>query len=103
MKKVFPFTSPGRDRARVVESIKHDVRKYVKRERKKTPPDDFELWDFNCRVGASPETAVAKSVKELSAAIDAVAATEAPAAYVEILAVPGRRPPHLPPAPLPPP
>ena len=101
MKKTFPFTSPGRERARVVESVKNDVRKYVKRERKKTPPEDFELWDLNCRVGPTAETAVAKTVKELSGAIDEVANTDAPSVYIEILAVPGRRParvgPILPP------
>src|SRR4051812_5424644 len=91
MKKTFPLHAPGKADARVLEAIKHDVRKYVKRERRKPLPEGFALWDFACRVGGTPDAAETKSLVELGAAIDAVAQVGGPAVYVEILAVPAHR------------
>jgi hypothetical protein len=91
MKKTFPLHAPGKADARVLDSIKHDVRKYVQRERRKALPEGFELWDFACKVGAEPGGAQACPLGDISSAIDAVAKTGAPAVYIEILAAPGHR------------
>ena len=93
MKKVFLLTAPGKADARVLESIKHEVRKYVKRERRKPVPPDFEQWDFGCKVGAAQSTAESQNLRDVGRAIDAVAATGAEAVYLEITAVPVRRTP----------
>lgn len=93
MKKIFPLQVPGRDRARVLDSIKYDVRKYVQRERNKLLPDGFDLWTFECRVGSEPSVAVAKGLKEISSGIDEVAAAGGAGVYVEIIAVPAHRVP----------
>ena len=98
MKKVFPLTMPGKADARVLESIKHEARKYVKRERRKPVPPDFEQWDFACKVGAAQAAAESKHLRDLGTAIDAVAATGAESVYLEITAIPARRmPPPRPP------
>jgi hypothetical protein len=91
VKKTFPLTAPNHAPARVVEQIKHELRKYLKRERSKPRPEGVDFWDFDCRVGATSESAEAKHVEELIPAIDAVAAAASPGVYVEILAKPGRR------------
>lgn len=91
MKKTFPLTAPNHQPARVIEQIKSDIRKYLKRERKKSLPEGVDFWDFNCKVGlgeAAPET---KHVEELTTAIDQAAASESPSVYIEILATPGHR------------
>jgi hypothetical protein len=102
MKKAFALHSPGKADARVLESVKNDVRKYVKRERKKPLPEGFDVWEFNCRIGADVASAEAKTLKDVSGAIDQIALTGVDAVYVEILAVPGRRAPGavVPPVPL---
>ena len=94
MKKNFPLKAPGKADARVIEAIKSDIRKYVKRERRKTPPEGFELWDFNCKVGASAATAEVQPLKEIGRVIDAVAQTGVESVYVEIIAAPGHRTPN---------
>ena len=92
MKKTFQLKVPGKDAARVIEAIKHEVRKYVKRERRKELPEGFSLWEFNCRVGPDGATAEAKTLEQGTTAIDAVAQTQgAEVVYVEILAVAGYR------------
>ena len=91
MKKSFPLTSPKHAPARVVEQIKSDVRKYVKRERKKPLPEGVDFWDFSCQVGqgeAAPET---KHLEEIVPAIDQAAAVGSSSVYIEILARPGHR------------
>jgi len=92
MKKTFQLKEPGQDDQRVLESIKHEVRKYVKRERRKPLKTGVDFWDFDCKVGTSETDAAIKHPAEVAPAIDLVAATEgATTVYVEILAKPGHR------------
>jgi hypothetical protein len=91
MKKTFPLQAANKDDARVRDKIRHEVNKYVRRSQRRTPPEGFAQWEFICRVGASAENAESKGIKEVGAAIDAVAATGAAGVYVEIEAVPAQR------------
>ena len=91
MKKTFPLHASDRADARVLEAIKYDIRKYVKRERKKTVPAEFDLWEFACKVGVDPTTAVEKPLRDMSGGIDAVAAGGADGVYIEVVAVPAKR------------
>lgn len=91
MKKVFPFTVPGHQAPRVVAAIKSDVRKYVKRERRKPLPEGVDFWDFDCRVGQGNEAPAVKHVDDLIPAIDEAANAGCAEIYIEILAKPGHR------------
>ncbi len=93
MKKTFPLQQPGKAPARVLDSIKHEVRKYVKREHAKDLPEGFDLWTFECRVGASAEAAAECPLGDVSAKIDEVANTGVPGVYIEVIAKPAKRPP----------
>ena len=87
MKKLFTFTDPKKHEDRVLESIKNEIRKYVKREKKKTLANKTTMyWDFDCKLGASLEDAKAISYEELIKALDTVKASGAEGCYVEILA-----------------
>jgi hypothetical protein len=91
MKKLFPLEVPNLKAARVLDSIKNDVRKYVKRERKKKLPEDVDFWDFDCKVGKDAETAEVTHVSEMGAAIDKALVDNTTAIYIEILSKPGIR------------
>ncbi|HEY4247313.1 MAG TPA: DUF6172 family protein [Lacunisphaera sp.] len=91
MKKTFPFSLPGKDRQRVIESIKGEIRKYLKRERRKPLPAAVDFWDFDCKVGSDQVTAEPKHIEEVIDAVDGAAAAGASQVYVEILAKVGRR------------
>jgi hypothetical protein len=95
MKKTYPLASTSHKLPRVIELIKGDVRKYIKRERRKKLPKGADFWDFDCRVGADIETAASVHIAEINAAIDAAAAGRdegpGPAIYIEILAKGGKR------------
>ena len=94
MKKTFLLSVTGLDPQRVIDGIKHDVRKYVKRERRKALPAEADFWDFVCQVGATPAGAEKKPLNAVNPAIDAVALAGASEVYVEILAVHGRHVRH---------
>ena len=88
MKKTFPLHVSGKADARVLDAIKHDVRKYVKREINKPLPAGLARWRFDCRVGENPDSAGTTSLKQVPAAIDAVAKAGGGGVYVEIIAAP---------------
>ena len=91
MKKTFLLTSATQADARVRDKIRHEVNKYVKRERKKDLPEGFFRWDFDCKIGASEEVATETKVDALAAGIDEVAAEGAAKVYLQIEAVAKRR------------
>ena len=92
MKKSFSLHVAGKDDARVLEAIKGDVRKYLKRERRKPVKTGVDFWDFDCRVGVDQASAVVTHPAVVIEAIDATARTEGAATvFVELLAKPGVR------------
>ena len=87
MKKVFKLRDPKKHEDRVLEAVKHEIRKYAKREKKKDLPEKATMyWDFDCKVGATADEAKVVSYEELIKALDAVKATGVTECYVEILA-----------------
>jgi len=87
MKKVFKLTDEKKHEDRVLEAVKNDIRKYVKREKKKDLPDKATMyWDFDCKIGASVAEAKEVVYEELIKALDAVKATGAKEVYVEVMA-----------------
>ena len=87
MKKVFKLTDPKKHEDRVLEAVKHEIRKYAKREKKKTLSDKATMyWDFDCKVGATADDAKEVVYEELIKALDAVKETGVKEVYVEILA-----------------
>jgi hypothetical protein len=91
MKKTFPLHLPGKDNPRVLQAIKLELIKYVKRERRKTLPPEMNIWDFHCKVGSECGTATQVLLPDVSKAVEAVAATGTAEVYVEIMASPGIR------------
>ncbi len=88
MKKTFSLHAPGKADARVLDAIKHEVRKYVKRERRKPLPEGFDGWSFGCKVGASAALAEDVSLKDISHAIDRVAGGSNSEVFLAIVATP---------------
>jgi len=91
MKKKFPLEIPDRKPGLVLDAIKHEIRKYLKRERRKSLPEGVDFWDFDCKVGGSAEEAVAVHPGDVEKAVGEAQAGGAAAVYVEILAKPGQR------------
>lgn len=89
MRKHYPLRPEGKHPDRVLEAVKHDIRKYIKRQRRTPPPEGADFWDFDCRLGADKDSAEALHAAQLMPRLDALAKAGAPAAYVELLPKPG--------------
>ena len=86
MKKIYQLSDPKKHADRVLESIKSDIRKYMKREKKKPLAEKkTHYWDFDCKVGATQATAKTTTAEEIIKAIDTIKDQGASEIYVEIL------------------
>jgi len=91
MKKTFQLRVSGKEDSRVLDSIKLEITKYVKRERRKTLPPEVDFCDFHCKVGPDSTTAVATPLPDVPKAVEAFALADGVEVYVEIMACPGYR------------
>lgn len=94
MKKTFPLQIEGKHPDRVLDAVKHDVRQYLKRERRKALPADADFLDFDCRFGLDAASAAVAHVSALTGLIDQAAKDGAAQVYVEVLARPAKRTPR---------
>ncbi|APW48200.1 DUF6172 family protein [Rhodoferax antarcticus] len=94
MKKTFKINIEGKNRDRVLEATKHEIRQYMKRERNKALTEGVDFWDFDCRFGLSEEAAASAHPANITALIDAAAQDGAQAFYLELVAKPGVRQPR---------
>lgn len=91
MKKTFQLHIEGKHPDRVLDAIKHEIRKYLKRERRRELPTGVDYWDFDCKFGLSADVTETVHVANLIECIDAAVQAKATSFYVEILATHGVR------------
>jgi hypothetical protein len=91
MKKTFKLTHPKIKAPQLVVAIKHEVRKYLRRERRKNLPEKVDFWDFDCRCGVDEASSEVIHVSDIDKAIDQAESKQLESFYLEILAKPGRR------------
>ena len=91
MKKTFQLHVEGKHPERLLEAIKHEIRKYVKRERRRDLPEGVDFWDFDCKFGTTQETAEVVHLNDITVRMDEVAQALGTQCYVEILATHGVR------------
>ncbi|AGU50072.1 hypothetical protein VAPA_1c29790 [Variovorax paradoxus B4] len=94
MRKTFQLQVEGKHPDRLLEAIKHEIRKYIKRERRRELPEGSDFWDFDCRFGASAEAAEVVHLSAITGLIDGIVKDAGKQFYVEILAKPGKRKPR---------
>ena len=86
MKKTFKLDHPKIKTHRIVDSIKHEIKKYQKRERDKKLPTGTKYLSFDCKLGQTEETATAVLLEELTSSIDQLVENKAKTIYVEMTA-----------------
>ncbi len=91
MKKTFPLAVEGKNPDRVLDAVKHEIRKYLRRERRRDLPEGVDFLDFDCRFGLDSGSATSVHLSALTGLIDVAAREGAKSVYVEILAKPGHR------------
>lgn len=91
MKKTYALNIEGKNRDRLLDASKHDIRKYIKRERAKPLAPGSDFWDFDCKFGATAATAQPVHFAALMAGVDALVQEGSDTFYVEVTARAGHR------------
>ena len=91
MKKTFKLTHEKIHPDRLVEAIKHEVRKYIKRERNKPLPAGVDFCDFACAYGATAEDSETIHVAQIDESIMHAVSSGLESFYLEVIAKPGYR------------
>ncbi|MBB4599050.1 MULTISPECIES: DUF6172 family protein [Xanthomonas] len=94
MRKTYQLNLEGKNRDRLLESSKHDIRKYIRRERRKDLPEGADYWDFDMRFGVDEASAAPLPPAELIRSINALTSEGGEQFFVEILRKPGKRTPR---------
>jgi hypothetical protein len=84
MKKTYELSHPKIKVARLIEAAKHDIKKYMKRERRKELPKGADFWGFDCKYGIDEASAKEVHVGEISKCIDDAERQELPSCFLEI-------------------
>jgi hypothetical protein len=91
VKKTFKLQVEGKNPDRMLDAHKHEIRKYVKRQRRVPLPAGVDFWDFDCKFGSTEESAEVVHLAEIITRIDAAVAEGAEQFFVELLAKEGHR------------
>jgi len=91
MRKTYLLNVEGKSRDRLLEASKHDIRKYVKRERSRPLPAGVDFWDFDCKFGSDEAGAAVVHFATLMGLIDTIAQEGGQQFYVEVVTKHGHR------------
>lgn len=95
MKKIFKLQDEKRHPDRIIEAVKNEIRKYVKRERRKKLPDAEKMfWNFDCKFGESAESAEVVTFNAIIEGLDSAAKAGWGECYIEILSRAEVKPPR---------
>lgn len=89
MKKRFKLIEENRHPDRVVEAIKYEIRKYIKREKRKPLPEDVDFWKFECKFAKDDEEPYLIEFVDITKNIDEAANLKCESFYIEILSTKG--------------
>lgn len=92
MKKMFKLTAPNKKPERQADSVKYEVKKYIKRERRKTIPEGFNHWEFDCKIGNNQDEASTIKTNEINSTIDSFVESGKEEIYIEVLSRATQRP-----------
>ena len=84
MKKTFKLTHEKIKYPRLIESVKAEVRKCIKRNRRKELPKEVDFWDFDCKFGITESEAKEVHLAEIDKHINEAEQQELKLFYIEI-------------------
>ena len=93
MKKTFKLDIDGKHPDRLLEATKHEIRKYIRREKRRDLPEKHDYWDFDCKFGKSDSDAATIHPGDITKNIDTAKSENWDAFYIEILRTAKKRTP----------
>ena len=91
MKRIFSLTHAKIKPARLVDAAKHDVKKFMKKERSKPLSQGVDYWDFDVKFGLDEAQATSIHPGEINKAMDEAEKSGAESFFIELKVKPGVR------------
>lgn len=88
LKKTFKLQVENKNKDRVLESIKSEIRKYIKREQKKPLPKEKDFWFFDCKFAKDEEIPQEISFSDIIRFVNEAASENCKTFYLEIISRP---------------
>ena len=85
MKKTFLLKHPKKAPQRVLESIKSDIKKYIKREKRKELPEGSNFWKIDCKFGNTKQTAKEIRFEDIMKNISEASQQNLESFYIELI------------------
>ena len=89
MKKTFKLNVENKHPDRLLEAIKHEIRKYIKREKRKPLPENVDFWDLKCKFAKNNEEPQIIDFNDITKNINDAAAEKCDSFYMEIISTEG--------------
>lgn len=89
MNKKYELVEKKRNKDRIVDSVKNDVRKYIKREKNKPLTEGVDFWKMECKISKDENELVYVEFNNLIKTIDILVKEDAKAINIEILSTVG--------------
>ena len=89
MKKIFKLQEENKNEQRLLEAIKNEIRKYIKREKRKPLPEDVDYWKFECKFAKEDNTPETIDFLDITKCIDEASNEKCTSFYMEILSTEG--------------
>ncbi len=90
MKKTYQLKVEDKNRERLVETYKNEIRKYIKREKKKKLPVGADFWTMECKFGRGEEPVKSINFVDIMKHIDKAVRKDSDSFYMEIITHPGQ-------------
>ena len=91
MKKRFDLIVENKNPQRVLESIKNEIRKYIKREKRKPLKDGVDFWKIQCQFAINDEALQPIKYEDITKCINEAAESNAQSFLIELLSTKGLR------------
>ncbi|PLY06177.1 MAG: hypothetical protein C0625_10150 [Arcobacter sp.] len=89
MKKTFKLNVENKHPDRLLEAIKHEIRKYIKREKRKPLPENVDFWDLKCKFAKNEEEPQSIDFNDITNCINEAALEKCESFYMEIISTEG--------------
>jgi hypothetical protein len=86
MKKRFALTNTKKAPERVLEGIKNDIRKYIKREKRKTLPEDTNFWKIDCKFAKNDDELIDIKFEDIMKNINMASEEKCESFLIELVA-----------------
>lgn len=93
MKRKFDLSVENKHPDRVLESIKYEVRKYIKREKNKQLPEGIDFWKIECKFSKNDEALNDVKFEDITKLINEASIEKCHNINIELVSTPGHKKP----------